>query len=351
MSPAADLGIVVIGRNEGARLIRCLDSLSSAGTPIVYVDSGSNDGSPEAAAARGAQVVALDTSRGFTAARARNAGLEALLSAHPDVDFVQFIDGDCEVLPDWLSAALAALKADPRLAAVAGRRRERFPEASIFNRLCDMEWNTPVGPAHAIGGDAMYRVEAFQAVGGFDSSLICGEEPELCLRLARAGWRVERLDHDMTLHDAAMTRWSQWAKRAQRSGWAFAEGADRYGDGPERYNVRQARSIWIWGAAASAVILACVLLTLGLAAANSGFWSFSAALVLPSLAAYPTMAWRIARHRRRMYADPPNCARLYGAMTMLAKFPQFLGVLSYRTAKREGRTVRIIEYKDAGANT
>ncbi|MEM6441762.1 MAG: glycosyltransferase [Pseudomonadota bacterium] len=349
MTPAPDFGIVAIGRNEGARLIRCLDSLADAQTPIVYVDSGSDDGSPEAAAARGSQIVALDTSKGFTAARARNAGLEALLSAHPDLRFVQFVDGDCEVLPGWLHTARAALIADPSLAAVAGRRRERFPDASIFNRLCDMEWNTPVGPARAVGGDAMYRIAALKAVGGFDPNLICGEEPELCLRLARAGWIIERLDRDMTLHDAAMTRWGQWAKRAQRSGWAFAEGTDRYGDGPERYNVRQARSIRIWGAAAPAAVLAAALAALGLGAAGSALWPIPALLAVLGLAAYPAMAWRIARYREAAHDDPPKHARLYGALTMLAKFPQILGVLAYRAAKREGRAARIIEYKDVGA--
>ncbi|MEM6742409.1 MAG: glycosyltransferase [Pseudomonadota bacterium] len=343
------VGIVVIGRNEGAWLIRCLDSLAEAQAPIVYVDSGSDDGSPEAAVARGAEVVALDASKGFTAARARNAGLEALLGAHPDLRFVQFVDGDCEVVPGWLSAAQAALEAAPSLAAVAGRRRERFPNASIFNRLCDMEWNTPVGPARAVGGDAMYPIDALKAVGGFDPTLICGEEPELCLRLARAGWTVERLDRDMTLHDAAMSRWGQWAKRAQRSGWAFAEGANRYGDGPERYNKRQARSIWIWGAAAPAAILVAALVTLGLVAIGSALWPVPALLAVLGLAAYPAMAWRIARYRRAAHGDPPEHARLYGAMTMLAKFPQFLGVLSYRKAKREGRAAQIIEYKDVGA--
>ena len=40
-----DLGAVVIGRNEGARLERCLDSLQGTVACIVYADSGSEDGS------------------------------------------------------------------------------------------------------------------------------------------------------------------------------------------------------------------------------------------------------------------------------------------------------------------
>jgi hypothetical protein len=42
-----DIGIVVIGRNEGDRLTRCLQSLQMENLPVIYVDSGSTDGSQE----------------------------------------------------------------------------------------------------------------------------------------------------------------------------------------------------------------------------------------------------------------------------------------------------------------
>ena len=77
------------------------------------------------------------------------------------------------------------------------------PEASVYNRLCDFEWDTPVGDAEACGGDFLARAAAFGSVGGFDERMIAGEEPELCYRLRRGGWRIHRADHAMTLHDAA----------------------------------------------------------------------------------------------------------------------------------------------------
>jgi GT2 family glycosyltransferase len=214
-----DLGVVAIGRNEGERLRRCLRSLDGRGVPFVYVDSGSNDGSVGLARSMGSEVVELDMSRPFSAARARNAGYERLKAIAPGVRHVMFLDGDCEVADGWLDRARAELEARPEAAVVCGRRRELFPEQSIYNRLADLEWDTPIGEAIACGGDSVIRLEAFEAVGGFDPTAAAGEEPELCQRLRRAGWTVWRVDAEMTRHDLAMTRFRQWWRRHYRSGY------------------------------------------------------------------------------------------------------------------------------------
>lgn len=227
MAEGATVDAVVIGRNEGARLVACLASLTGRVRRLVYVDSGSSDGSVQAARDAGAQVVALDMGAPFTAARARNAGLAVLADDPPA--FVQLVDGDCAVQPGWISAALAGFADHPAAVVICGRRRERFPEASLYNALADREWDTPIGPALACGGDALMRFDAVQAVGGYDPTLIAGEEPDLCLRLRAKGGEVWRIDAEMTLHDAAMTRFSQWWKRSVRAGHAFAEGATRHG--------------------------------------------------------------------------------------------------------------------------
>ncbi len=99
------IGVVVIGRNEGERLRRCLESLSGALPNIVYVDSGSADGSVQMARTLRVHVLNLDLSRPFTAARARNAGFDELMKFAPNTDLVQFVDGDCEVVGDWLRTA------------------------------------------------------------------------------------------------------------------------------------------------------------------------------------------------------------------------------------------------------
>jgi GT2 family glycosyltransferase len=223
-------GFVVIGRNEGLRLDACLKSVLCVTDRAVYVDSGSSDGSVALARARGIDVIELDPRRAFTAARARNAGADALLRRYPELGFLHFIDGDCELVPGWTEYALAVLSAEPELAAVCGRRRERYPDASPYNRLCDNEWNTPVGLADTTGGDALFRLAPFLAVGGFSEELIAGEEPDMCHRIRLRGWQIRRLDHDMTVHDAAMTRFSQWWQRNRRSGYATAEALARRGN-------------------------------------------------------------------------------------------------------------------------
>ena len=152
------IGAIVIGRNEGDRLRRCLPSLS-AHAAVIYVDSGSADGSADLAREWGVEVVDLDMNVPFTAARAQNAGfcrLTAIASrVAPDLAFVQFVDGDCELNPDWPQTAIDFLLANPGVAAVAGRRRERHPNRSVYNWLCDREWDFATGEAHALGGDIM----------------------------------------------------------------------------------------------------------------------------------------------------------------------------------------------------
>ena len=313
---AAVVDAVVIGRNEGARLIACLESLQGQVRQVVYVDSGSTDGSAKAAAALGARVVQLDMTQPFTAARARNAGL-AVLEAP---DFVQFVDGDCVVQPGWMAAALNAMAANPQAVVICGRRRERQPEASVYNRLCDREWDTPVGEAQACGGDALMRFAAVQAVGGYDPSLIAGEEPDLCLRLRRAGGQVWRIAAEMTLHDAAMTRFSQWWQRSRRAGHAFAEGAQRHGSGPERHWVAETRRALIWGAGVPLLALLLGLL-------------HPAGLLI--LLAWPLQVLRLTR---RMGWE----AALF---TVLGKLPEAQGVLGYHLNRIRGRQRGLIEYK------
>lgn len=248
--PSTDAGFVIIGRNEGARLALCIESVKRDALRIVYVDSGSSDGSVALARAQGLIVVELDRSSPFTAARARNAGLDALRGRFPGLAYVHFIDGDCELVEGWLSAALAAIRVDTNVAAVCGRRRERFPEHSPYNRLCDKEWDTPVGIAPTVGGDALFRIDAFLSAGGFDPMLIAGEEPDLCHRIRQLGWRIWRIDRDMTLHDAAMTRFAQWWQRNRRSGYATAEALVRRAD-PTLWREVVSNTAWslplLWG--------------------------------------------------------------------------------------------------------
>lgn len=322
MTAPPALDAVVIGRNEGARLIACLESMRDDVRRMIYVDSGSEDGSVEAARALGAEVVELDPARPFTAARARNAGLARLDGT---TDFVQLVDGDCALRRGWIAAASRYLRDNPQTAVVCGRRRERHPEASLYNRLCDAEWDTPIGPARACGGDALMRLGALRAVGGYRDDLIAGEEPELCVRLRQAGWVVYRLDHEMTWHDAAMTRFPQWWRRAWRAGHAFAEGAALHGAPPERHWVTETRRALIWGLVLPvAVLLGAVI--------------WPGALVL--LLIYPAQVLRLAARKRFSRAGWEQAL-----FSVLGKFAEAFGVVDYWQKRLRGQHGRIIEYK------
>jgi GT2 family glycosyltransferase len=299
------VGLVAIGRNEGTRLERCLRSANPQVRHLVYVDSGSTDGSVALARQLGAEVVELDVTVAFTAARARNAGYQHLRAQIADLDLVQFIDGDCELQAGWIDLASAYLRQHPDAAVVCGRRRERHPGASVYNHLCDLEWDTPIGLARACGGDALMRVSALQQVGGFDPALIAGEEPDLCFRLRQRDWTIWRIDAEMTLHDAAMTSFSQWWKRSVRSGHASAEALQRHGRGPDPRAFKQVTSNLVWS-------------------------------LPPAWTLWPLLWWRIYRQRR----DPA-----YATFIVLSKLPSLQGQVKFWLDQARGKPHRIIEYK------
>ena len=313
---SAPVDAVVIGRNEGARLIACLASLQGQVQRIIYVDSGSTDGSAAAARGAGAKVVALGMDQPFTAARARNAGL-----ARTSAPFVQFVDGDCMVQPGWITDARRHLETHPDLAIVCGRRREIAPQASVYNRLCDLEWDTSIGPARACGGDAMMRRAAILTAGGYAEDLIAGEEPDLCLRLRAAGWGIWRLDAEMTRHDANITRFAEWWRRTRRAGYAYAEGAARHGAPPERHWVPELRRTLIWGLGLPALIGAAALI----------WWPAAILLLI-----YPAQVIRLARRSGDWG---------WAMFSVLGKFAEAGGALRYYIRRMRRGRAQLIEYK------
>lgn len=335
------MGFVAIGRNEGERLKVCLRSLRAVSDRVVYVDSGSTDGSVDFARGAGCATLVLDDSAKFTMARARNAGWRTLIDQWPDTEFVHFLDGDCELIASWIDPAMDVLRAEETVAAVCGRRRERFPEASIYNRLCETEWNTPVGEAKSCGGDAIFRRAALDQVGGYNESLIAGEEPEMCLRLRKRGWRIRRIDADMTRHDANILRFRQWWNRSRRGGYGAADVAARTAADPDSGEVlfgSQVRSAMNWALGLCGVLgVAMILAALGFR------WI---PLFLVGLAIFGVLAQsiRIALGARDR-AGSARAALEYGLLTMLAKIPQALGIFQYSGDQRARRTSTLIEYK------
>jgi len=310
-------------------LTRCLQSAVAQTKTIVYVDSGSTDESVVYAESLRIDVVHLDMSQPFGAGRARNAGFEHLVRTRRDLPYVQFIDGDCELIDGWLEFARQHLEKNSQWAIVAGRRRERFPERSVYNRLCDIEWNTPIGETKACGGDFMVRVSAFLEVDGFNPGVVAGEEPELCYRLRWKGWKIFRLDHDMTIHDAAITRLSQWWRRCVRSGHAYAQGFMLHGREQEHYCLRDSLRIWFW-----AFFLPAVALITSLTIIPEFFYLFLLYLVL-FLKITVQIKSKIGRW---------GFAAIYAVFNILAKFAQLYGQFLFVIRLLLNKRILLIEY-------
>jgi GT2 family glycosyltransferase len=325
-----DVGVVVIGRNEGQRLQHCLRSVSATSTALVYVDSGSSDGSVELARGMGAEVIELDPAVPFSAARALNAGWEHLLERAPGIEWVQFVAADCVLVDGWLEQARGELQHRPEVAMVCGRQREEFPGASVYTRLADIEWDVPAGEGKDCSGVAMARVSALRQVGGFNAVLIAGEEPELCLRLRRQGWKTLRVDAEMARHEMQMHHWRQWWRRTVRAGYAYAAGAWLHGRAAERLWVHESLSIWFWSLLLPVLAWAGALPTRGLS-----LWL---------LVGYPALTVRIVRRmQRRGYSTGDGLA--YALSCVLGKFAQLLGQLRFLREQMTRQPGHLIEYK------
>jgi len=318
-------GAVLIGRNEGERLRRSIESVLKVTNRVVYADSASTDGSAELARSLGAVVVELDRSRPLNAARGRNAGFEALVEHFPECRYVLFLDGDCRLVEDFAAKAIAFLASHPEAAIACGRRFEAFPAASFYNRMADEEWNTPVGQALACGGDSMVRIDAFKETGGFDAELMASEEPELAARLRAAGWQIWRIDADMSEHDAAIHRFGQWWRRTLRSGYGYAQAWRRTQNLPQPINGRILASAFFWVVGVPIALLALALLM-----------DRPAVLLLVPVV-YAVQVLRIALGRGLTAHGLRVSATL-----MLAKFAEVAGATRYFLERRRGHS---IEYK------
>lgn len=326
------VSVVVIGRNEGERLVRCLHSVERAHWgdiehELIYVDSRSTDGSPARAHALGARVLVLDDTSPC-AAKARNLGWRASVGTH-----LLFLDGDTELHLDFVPRALATLT-EPGLCAVWGHRRESRPQQSIYTRVLDLDWIYPTGRTLYFGGDVLVRRAALDEVKGFDPTLNAGEEPELCARLRAAGWKIEHIDAPMTLHDLAVNSFRAYWLRAYRSGIAYAEVAQRMRVRGDELWQHESRRDFHHGL----LFTASPLLLLGTA------WVMPmAALILLALAAIYLLrtmfrcAWKAPGQWRL-------CAQ-YAVHAHFQKIPALFGQLKWRQAARQQCDIALIDYK------
>lgn len=306
--------------------------MQSSYCPLIYVDSGSTDYSVSIAEPLVDSVLELDPVKPFSAARARNEGFERLTALFPTLELIQFVDGDCVLSEGWLEAARQSMLADTKRAVIIGHLQECNPDISIYNRLCALEWKSPAGDLKnfgVLGGIFMVRVDVFRNLGGFNTSVIAGEDSEFGVRLSLAGYTVTKIDHNMAIHDANMTTFSQWWTRAVRAGHAIGQRAHLNGKTSVKDCVQERKSTLFWGIAVPLLALLLLVPTRGA----------SILLVLGYLA----LALKVYLFRRKQNENVRD-AIIYAKFIVLAKFANGLGLLKFYFNRFKQR-YEIIEYK------
>ena len=331
------LSVVVIGRNEGERLSRCLESISQmrplqGSIEVIYVDSGSTDDSLERAVQFKAKVKRLESANPCAAA-ARNLGWRVAKAP-----IIFFLDGDTVLESNFVADSIVELN-DPMVAVVFGNRREIRPKASIYNRVLDLDWNGPAGFVEFCGGDALMRREVLESVGGFDERLIAGEEPEMCRRIRALGFSILHVDRPMTGHDLAMTRFSQYWRRAFRTGYAYAEVSTRFRNTDLPLWDRKARRNLVHGAGLLGIIVGAPLCSIPF---------HSLIPIATAVAIIAVLAIRTAVRFSWKTADLVTLL-LFGLHSHLVQIPLLFGQLKYQRDRFTGRTSKLIEYKENSA--
>ena len=332
MDKLNNIGLVVIGRNEGKRLPLCFDSLKDLTCQKIYVDSGSTDNSIEIAQSNQIDIIELDPNQPFSAARARNEGFERLIELNPELEFVQFIDGDCTLLPDWLTTGRSALLENPKRAAVIGHLTERNKDGSPYNRLCALEWKSSLGDLTdygALGGISLIRVSVLKELGGFNPQVIAGEDSEFGVRMGLAGYVITKIDCDMATHDANILQFSQWWKRAVRGGHAIGQRAYLNGQSDHKDCVKERNSTLFWALLIPALILLLLLPTQGYSLALGCIYFYLC---------YRVMNFRLTQ------GDSSQDAWFYTKFLLLTKFANMVGLVKFYV-NNLSKQYHIIEYK------
>lgn len=328
---------VIIGINASATLADCLKSIQVSEYPndllhLYYIDGGSTDDSLAIARSFDDVHVIQITPEFPTPGLGRNTGWRAGSSP-----FVQFLDSDTEVAPDWFAQGIAAITGG--VAAVQGYRTEKHPQQSRYNWIGDLEWNGPPGEADSFGGDVLIRRQVLEQTGGYDEELVGGEDPELSQRIRLAGWKIIQLDTVMTSHDLGMTRFDQYWKRAFRSGYGFAAVIDRFSNTSHDFWHVEFRRILVRGGGF------VVLSLLGLLCFAMS--PFSPSFFIPGLTAIGIGAVllffpRIFRISALMYEKKINRhqAKIYANHCSFVVIPDIFGVARYFIGKWLNRPLR-----------
>ncbi len=242
------ISFVVIGKNEGKMLGKCLESLKAADYPrhlaevteVIYVDSRSTDRSVEIAREHGATVHLLSAGR-TSSARARNAGLQLCQG-----DLVQFLDADMVLAKDWLQRAVPILL-EEGVIGVAGRIDDYQRKPSWYDRVhtAQQMFHRPeIGGMGSGGG--LFRAEEFRKLGGYNDKMPFGEEAELGEYLRSSGRGILRIVDLMAYHDYGFDTFRAYCRRLVRDGMVQALAWRRGAQGRWRTLLRSVITPLFW---------------------------------------------------------------------------------------------------------
>jgi len=325
-----ELSIVIIGRNEGERLLNCIRSVQAADYPqekmeIIYVDSASSDDSVKQAQALGVQVIEVQPERP-TAAIGRNAGWHRATAP-----VVFFLDGDTELHADFIKTALTHFQV-PSVGAVCGHQREKNPHRSIYQRVLDLDWIT----LHGCGsGNMMIRRDLLEKINGYNPTLIAGEDPEICQRIHAQDYTILHLDQPMTRHELGITYGSQYWRRAVRTGHAYAEVSQLFKDTSTPLWQKEARKNWVNSSVLLAIVIIGIISSIMIQSIIPIIISFSILLLL-SLRS----AWKARWRTKEVYT-----LLLYGLHSQFQHIPITIGQITFYYHRWRGQRKRLIEYK------
>lgn len=221
------VSILIKTLNEGANIERCIRSclaaLEGIDGEVIVADSLSDDRTVALASQFPVQVVQLRHRRD------RGCGVGAQLAyQHSRGKYLYVVDGDMELPPAFLRAALGVLERDPRVAGVAGQLEELRPDTDLA-RIRGRRRRSAhggVGPVEALHGGGLYRREAIEDAGGYltHPALHAHEEFELALRLKARGWSLVRIAEVSMRHAGHADAAFSLLRRRWNSGYAFGSG-------------------------------------------------------------------------------------------------------------------------------
>lgn len=307
------VGIVIIGRNEGAKLEEVFGAVKHANCPIIYVDSDSSDNSLQIAKSQGIETLSLQGVPNLNASKARNAGYRKLIEKHPSLQFIQFLDGDCTLINGWVSEALNLIQQRIDVAIICGTLAEKNHHISNYKLLSSLEWKAPIGEVLFTGGNFLIRKSSFEQVGQWDEDIIAAEDNVICHKIRQAGWKILRANVKMAVHDSSIVNFYSFWNRCVRTGYAFAQVASKFGHENHNMFTREVRSTIIFGGIIPLLILVCL------------FWNPWISLAL--LSAYLALFVKIYIKLPGDWSQSESL--IYAASCVISKFPGFYGILKY----------------------